>query len=141
MRRPIHTVTIKRRRGALLVFAMIALLVTSMIGAALLRNSMMSLQQIRREQLHLQAGLLAEAGCQRAVFKLQSDAGYTSEVWKVPAEELAANSTATITVTISDESDTEVGRTITAVAVYPDNSPSQFRVTKKLTLHPRTSSK
>lgn len=141
MRRPIRPVTIHSRRGALLVFAMIALLVTSMIGAALLRTSMMSLQQIRREQLHLQAGLLAEAGCQRALFKLQSDAGYTSEVWKVPAEELAAISAATITITVSYESDPEVSRTITAVAVYPDNSASQYRVTKKLTLHPRTSSK
>lgn len=141
MRRTTPSTTIHPRRGALLIFAMVALLVTSMIGAALLRNSVMSLQQIRREQLRLQAGLLAESGCQRAISKLQTEADYKSEVWKIPAEELAANSAATVTITVSEEPDPDVGRTVTAVAEYPDNSASQFRVTKKLTLRLRTSSK
>ena len=122
-----------RRRGSALVFAMIALLVTSLIGASLLRNSFLSLQQVKREQSHMQANWLAEAGCRRAIHRLGNEPAYTGETWQISAEQMKAPFSATVTIAIS-EGEASSERTITTIADYPAQATSQFRVRKKLTI-------
>jgi type II secretory pathway component PulK len=122
-----------QRRGSTLVFAMIALLVSSLIGASLLRGSFLSMQQVKREQLHLQANWLAESGCRRAISRLQADPAYTGEEWVVPAEQLKSPYSATVTIAVSDKTD-EPDQTITATATYPQQATTQFRITKRLTI-------
>lgn len=129
-----------RRRGSVLVFALIALLVTSLIGASLLRSSFLSLQQVKREQLHLQANWLAESGCRRAIHRLQADPAYTGEEWTVPAEQLKSLFTAKVTITVS-EAAAESNRTITAIADYPQQATGPFRITKQLTIRQQTEAK
>ncbi|HEY4261563.1 MAG TPA: hypothetical protein VGM98_15445 [Schlesneria sp.] len=122
-----------QRRGSALVFALIALLVSSLIGASLLRGSFLSMQQVKREQLHLQANWLAESGCRRAISRLQADPAYVGEEWVVPAEQLKSPHSATVTIAVS-EATGESDQTITAIASYPQQATTQFRVTKRLTI-------
>lgn len=125
------------RRGSTLVFAMIALLVTSLVGASLLRGSFLSMQQVRREQWHVQSNWLAEAGCRRAIHRLGTDAGYRGENWKVSAAELKSPFGATVSIAITEGS-APTTRTITVVAEYPEQETSRYRIRKVLTIGPST---
>jgi type II secretory pathway component PulK len=129
-----------QRRGSALVFAMIALLVSSLIGASLLRGSFLSMQQVKREQLHLQANWLAESGCRRAISRLQADPAYTGEEWIVPAEQLKSQYSAMVTIAVSDAAG-EPDQTITAITFYPQQSTTQFRITKRLTIRQQADTK
>lgn len=130
------------RRGAILVFAMIALLVASMIGASLLRTTLMSARQIKLEQHRLQASLLAEAGCQRALTRMQLDADYVSEDWTVPSSQLNSPWTGNVRISVAPVPDSESSRTITVIAEYPQASVHLVRVTRQLVaLHSTTEAK
>lgn len=129
------------RRGTMLVFAMIALLVTTMIGASLMRTAVTSMRQIQREQQQVQAHWLAEAGCQRALAKLQSDKQYSGEIWDVPADQLLSAAGATVSITVQGETAVNTARTLTAIAEYPKGSATAVRVTKRLSLPVATSTK
>lgn len=129
------------RRGTILVFAMIALLVTAMIGASLMRTTVLSMRQIQREQQQVQTSWLAEAGCQRALAKILTDKQYVGETWDVPAEQLQSSSGATVRITIEGETAENVARTVTAIAEYPKGSTQAVRVTKRLTIPVATSTK
>lgn len=132
MRKHRNTVTVTlRRRGSALVFAMIALLVTSMIGASLLRSSFLSMQQVKREQWHVQANWLAEAGCWRAIHRLGNEPSYTGETWQISAEQMKGPFSGTVTISIASP-DASSERAITAIADYPAQATSQFRVRKQL---------
>jgi type II secretory pathway component PulK len=91
------------------------------------------MQQVKREQLHLQANWLAESGCRRAISRLQADPAYVGEEWVVPAEQLKSPHSATVTIAVS-EATGESDQTITAIASYPQQATTQFRVTKRLTI-------
>ena len=68
------------RRGAIIVFAILALLVVSMLGAALLRTVSQSKQQLQREALHTQAVWLADSGAARAVAQLNASPKFQSKM-------------------------------------------------------------
>lgn len=122
------------RHGTILVFAMIALLVTTMIGASLVRTAVASMRQIQREQQQIQAGWLAEAGCQRALAKSVGDQKYVGETWDVPAEQLQAPTGAAVRITVEAASAENTARTVTALAEFPKGSAQAVRVTKQITI-------
>lgn len=128
-----ESMSISTRHGTILVFAMIALLVTTMIGASLMRTAVASMRQIQREQQQIQAGWLAEAGCQRALARSVGDQKYVGETWDVPAEQLQAPTGAAVRITIEAGSDENTARTVTAIAEFPKGSAQAVRVTKRLT--------
>ena len=82
---------ISSRRGSVMVFALIALLVASMMIGSLLKTAGMSHRQIRKDEIRLQASLLADAGCERVRMLLQSQPDFSSGEWDVPAEQLTPN--------------------------------------------------
>ena len=122
------------RRGAIIVFAMLALLVVSMLGAALLRTVSHSKQQLQREVLHTQAVWLADSGAARAVAQLKTLPDYTGETWTVPAEQLSAGRTASVRIAVSPEPDHPERTLIAATAEYPHGSPTAIRITKRITV-------
>jgi len=122
------------RRGAIMVFAIIALLVTTMIGASLLRTAIASTRQIQREQQQIQATWLADAGCQRALAMSRKDPKYVGESWDVSPEQLQSPSGAMVTISIETGSTPNTERTVTAIAEYPKASSQAIRVTKKITI-------
>ena len=122
------------RRGAIIVFAILALLVVSMLGAALLRTVSQSKQQLQREALHTQAVWLADSGAARAVAQLNASPDYIGETWAVPAEQLSAGRTASVRIAVSPEPDHPERTIIAATAEYPHGSPTAIRITKRITV-------
>jgi len=122
------------RSGAILIFAMLALLVMSMLGASLVRTSLASLRQLHREQQRLQADWLADAGCQRAVLQLQTDVGFVGEHWHVPADQLPSSLTGVVHIAVAADPKSESNRTVTVVAEYPQEGVCRNRVTRQLTV-------
>ena len=122
------------RRGAIIVFAILALLVVSMLGAALLRTVSQSKQQLQREVLHTQAVWLADSGAARAVARLNASSDYTGETWAVPAEQLSAGRTAAVRIALSPDPDHPERTIIAATAEYPYGSPTAIRITKRITV-------
>ena len=120
------------RRGAIIVFAILALLVVSMLGAALLRTVSQSKQQLQREVLHTQAVWLADSGAARAVSQLRAAPDYIGETWAVPAEQLFAGRTASVRIALSPEPDHPDRTVIAATAEYPQGSPTAIRITKRI---------
>ncbi|MEK6261759.1 MAG: hypothetical protein AABP62_24435 [Planctomycetota bacterium] len=122
------------RRGAMIVFAILALLIVSMLGASLLKTVSISRQQLQRESLHTQAVWLADSGAARAVAQLNASPEYTGETWSVPAEQLSAGRTASVRIAASPVPDHPERTIIVATAEYPQDSPTAIRFTKRITV-------
>ena len=122
------------RGGAIIVFAMLALLVVSMLGASLLRTVGMSQRQLQREQLRTQAVWLADSGCDRAIARLRREPTYVGESWAVAAEQLAADRTAIVTITVTADPQSDDRAIVSSVAEYPHNSPQAIRITRQMTI-------
>ena len=122
------------RHGAIIVFAILALLVVSMLGTALLRTVSQSIRQLQHETLHAQTVWLADSGVARAVARWNASADYTGETWTVPAEQLSAGRTAEVRITVSPETDHPDRTIIAATAEYPQGSPTAIRITKRITV-------
>ena len=122
------------RRGAIIVFAILALLVVSMLGAALLKTVSLSMRQLQHETLHAQAVWLADSGAARAVSQLRVVPEYVGETWTVPAEQLSAGRTAEVHIVVSPEPDHPEQTIIAATAEYPQGSLTAIRITKRITV-------
>ena len=118
------------RRGAAMVFALMALLVASMMIAALLRTTAMSHRQLKRDEYRLQASLLADAGCDRALMLLKIKPDFTTEEWKVSAEQLSPERTASVRLSVTSDTAQPTRRIVSAIAEYPSGKPDLVRVTR-----------
>ncbi|MDP1798531.1 MAG: hypothetical protein Q8K78_13650 [Planctomycetaceae bacterium] len=123
---PVH------RRGAALLIVMVALTVASMIGAALLQMAFTQHRQLQHDRLRTQAAWIAEAGLQRGLQRAAADEQYRGEMWIVEVPGRDRSEKAEVEITVGDDA----GRTVTAVATYPQDAT--FRARVRLTL-PATS--
>lgn len=128
------------RSGTILVFAMIALLVVSMIGAAMLSMAVASMRQIQREHQQLQADWLLDSGCQRALTRLRLQADYTGEDWKVSAEQAQTSFNALVRITVTPDPDMATQQLVSVVAEYPQDSPQPIRA-RKTFVRPKSEAK
>ncbi len=78
-----------RRRGVVLIAALIALLVASSFIAEMVRSALLYREEGRALPRLRQAQLLAESAGERARLKLAQDAAYRGEIW---SPQLAADS-------------------------------------------------
>jgi Tfp pilus assembly protein PilX len=106
------------RRGAVLVMAMVALLVVTLVAAAFVRSLIATHRQSHRYADELQSQWLAEAGLSRAAAKLQADATYKGEVWQptVASPESTEPDTGQVTITVDPTT-----KKITVEAIYPQD--------------------
>lgn len=114
------TTTTKRRRGAVLLIALIAILLASTIGVTIARTALIHRRQIEREETRMQADWLAEAGLNRAVARLNSDANYTGETWTVAAGDLGGEKNGTVVVTVGPAEDRKDLKSVRVEALYPN---------------------
>ena len=128
------------RRGSTLIFAFVALLIVSMLGASLIRTVTLSRQQLQRETLRTQAVLLANSGAARAIARLKASSDYTGETWSVPTEQLSAGRTASVLIIVASEPDHPESTLIAATAEYPQGSPTAIRITKRMSITTQQSS-
>ena len=118
---------IQARRGAVLVMALIALTLLTIIGAALVRLAVMETKAIDLRLRGCQARRLAEAGVARGAARLANDPGYRGETWSLAGADWPSGVAAQVTIEIGELSDKPGWRHITATADFPSDSASRAR--------------
>jgi type II secretory pathway component PulK len=119
------------RRGAAIVFGLVTLLVASLLVAAVIKTAALSHRQLQRDELRVQANLLADAGCERVLAKLRQQPDFTGETWTVPAEQLGLGRTAAVKCQVSTDAAGADRRIVSVTAEYPVGSPDRCRVTRE----------
>jgi hypothetical protein len=116
-----------RRHGAILV----AVIVCLMIASALLVSTLgVAVSQTRATQLQLwrlQAEWLAQSGLGRAAARLQTDANYQGETWRLPAEEFGGSDAAVVRIEVATVPDEPGRRQVRVEADYPDDPQHRAR--------------
>lgn len=120
----------RRRRGVVLIMALITLGFLAVVFAILLKASVSQRRQARLEERRLQASWLAESGLERAWAKLAETSDYRGETWQVPAESLRSRDAASVRITV-EPLEREPGRVrVTSRADYPREGTSRARQTR-----------
>jgi Tfp pilus assembly protein PilX len=122
------------RRGAILIIAMLCLVLAMMLVAALLRLVETQRRQLRHEQAGLQAGWLAESGCDRAAARLSANPDYTGETWSIAPAELNGADPATVVITVQRIDNEPTSRWIRVEALFPADSQPSIRRTRQATI-------
>ena len=113
---------------------MICLLISTLILGTLLKTAVTHRRQMRTEEQRAQADWLAESAIERAVHRLETDANYQGETWKVPAADLNGRDSGRVRITVRKSSD-GLGKHILSVeAVYPVGTPRQIKRTKQISV-------
>jgi Tfp pilus assembly protein PilX len=126
---PLRAHPARQPRGAALVMAMVALLVVTLMAAALVQALVAGHRQARRYGDQLQAQWLAEAGLARAAAKLQGDPTYQGEIWQAPITKNASDAADAGQVTITVEAAT---KKLIVEAVYPTDEIHQVLVRREI---------
>ncbi len=122
----------RKRRGGALLIVMVALAVASLIGATLLQMAFTQRRQLQHDRLRTQAGWIAEAGLQRGLQRAAADPQYKSETWIVDVPGRDRSQPAEVEITVGDDA----GRTVTAIATYPQGATFRARVRRSLPVTP-----
>jgi hypothetical protein len=120
------------RRGAVMVFALIALLVASLMIGSLMRTASKSHRQLKRDEYRLQANFLADAGVQRALRLLQQDPEFQTGEWNISSEQLVPGRSAHVQMTVTTDPDNPAERIVSAVARYPMEQSDFVRITRQI---------
>ena len=75
------------------VAVLICLVVVTLISGVLLKVGLAHRDSVRAQERRLQAEWLAQAGLDRALFRLAASAGYTGETWQLSAADLGLGAT------------------------------------------------
>lgn len=130
MNRPCHT----NRRGAVVVFALVCLMMAAVMAAVLTRIALLGWKSAQDEGRRVQAEWLVESGLQRAGARLAADPDYSGETWKIPAAALAGRRDAAVLIEVTTPPDNPRQRAVRVRADYPDDPVDRIRKSKQLTL-------
>jgi Tfp pilus assembly protein PilX len=117
----------QKRHGAVLVAVLVMLMVASVLLAAMLRTGREEQQLLRAQHLRLQAMELAQAGFERAVARLQADASFTQETWRVVAADLGGRDDALIKLDVTTTADRPDHRRVRVEVNYPPTGPRRVQ--------------
>jgi hypothetical protein len=121
-----------RRRGAVLIIALVCLALATVIGGALLRWALMEHKLLRTQEQASQARWLAEAGVERAAAQLGASAEYQGETWEVSAADLPAGEPARIHLHVAPIDGQPRRRSVDVEVEYPFESKSPIRIQKQI---------
>jgi hypothetical protein len=119
------------RAGFILVAVVVVFTISLTLFGLWAKSAIAHHQQVRNEQLRLQAVRLAEAGVRRAVGRRAADADYVEETWVVPAEAIGGTHAAEVRIRIEPKGDGSV-LDVAATAAYPAGSLRRAQITKHL---------
>lgn len=122
----------RKRQGAILIIAMVALLLSSALCTAMLKTALAERRLTQREQQRMQSVWLAESGVERAAASLASNARYQGETWSVPAKELDGTHSARIVIAVANDPEHAGHRRVTVTANFPEKQPHRVRITKTI---------
>jgi type II secretory pathway component PulK len=115
-----------RRRGTVLIVALVCLVVIMALIGGLLRGTLRARRQLHAERDKRQAELLLRAGIDRAAFRLAKEADYHGETWDLPAESIAGKNAGQVTIEATREAAGQVWK-LHVVAEYPVGSDLSVR--------------
>ena len=123
----------ERRRGAVLIMALVCLVLVTVMGGTLLRWAVMEHKLLRSRDEESQARWLAEAGVERAAARLANDPEYTGETWDIAAAELPTAQPARVRMQVTPVDGQPRQRSIEVEVEYPYESGAPARVHKTIT--------
>lgn len=118
-----------RRRGAVMVVAVICLMLVTALLASALKSVTTGRKQVRQEQMRLQAVWLAEAGLERAAAQVAANADYAGETWKIAAADLDGIHTGRVVITVQPGGDAAEMRRVKVTATYPEATVRSAQIT------------
>ncbi len=126
-----------RRSGVVLVAVLVALLVVTLISAAIVRGLVVQHRQARIEQQRTQTFWLAESAVDRGIAQLRTNDEYEGETWQVSltADGIEASGQAVIRVTSVEGSETR--RSIQVEARCPMDSIESALLERDVTVDMR----
>ncbi len=123
-----------RRRGAVLIGAMVCLVLVSMLLGSLLRLAVTHRRQVRRQQDYLQAEWLAESAMERAASRLAADSDYPGESWNIAADELGGPHSGFVKISVQKPDQRPNQRIVAVEAIYPSGVVYFAKRTKQVTV-------
>jgi len=90
-----------RRRGAVIVAALVCLLIVVALLGALLQGTLRARRQLPMQRDLRQCELLVAAGIERAADRLSKEAEYRGETWSVPADDSIGMAAGQVTIALS----------------------------------------
>lgn len=123
----------RSRRGMFLVAVIVVVVVAALLLGAFTRSIISQARRSRSRLAHRQASLLARAGLDRAVVRLQQDAKFQGETWTVSDAALTGGGEVKIEITTA-KTPTGEQRKIRAIATYPRDANWPASVEQTLTV-------
>jgi hypothetical protein len=121
-----------RRRGVALLAAMICLVLAAAMLVSLVRLAETDRDRLEVEAWQIQAGLLADAGLERAAARLARAASYAGETWTIPPESAGGRFTAVVTIRVEPApAGAGLGKVVSVEADYPDRPPYRAQETRQ----------
>ncbi|HUT93389.1 MAG TPA: hypothetical protein VMY37_28255 [Thermoguttaceae bacterium] len=121
-----------RRRGAVLLVAIVCIAVASVIFLSILRLSVAERTRVEVEAWQVQAAWLAESALERAAARLADDPDYEGETWSLSAEDLGTRDGAAVTIRAETIPEQKQRRLIRVEADYPDHPQHRARHSKQI---------
>lgn len=119
------------RRGITSVMVLVCLVIVTLMSGVLLKIGVAHREQVRAQERRVQAEWLAQAGLDRALFRLAASAGYTGETWTIAADELTPDGGgrqgAVVRIKIEPAGAGADSRLVKVQADYPPDPPQRVR--------------
>jgi type II secretory pathway component PulK len=101
-----------------------------MLLMSMARSAYISRQYLRLQNHHNQAYWLCEAGLERAVHAIRTNADYHGETWTISGEQLGSRFTGEVAIAVEALDDERVSVSVTAA--FPAKQPRATRCTKTI---------
>jgi hypothetical protein len=123
-----------RRRGVLLVAALICIAIAVMLASALTKSTLLQHRQTQLAAHQQQSSWLADSGVGRAVRQLRNAPEYRGETWEIPADVLGSGDAAAVIIKVESVSEPTAGWRIRVESQYPTDLPRRILCVRELTV-------
>lgn len=129
---------IRQRRAALLAATIACLLVVLLFSSAVVRGLTLRQRHSRVLEQEVQCQYLLEAATLRAQIRLQADADYQGETWRVDGQSGGMKHRGVVEIQVTEDADDSAPLRIEIQAQYPDDPLWRVRKGRQLQLpHPQ----
>ena len=129
----------RKPQGVALICVIVCLAVITMLIAGMFKRTLLTRRQLRTERNLRQAQWLAQAGAERAAFRLANDAEYSGEVWALAAESIVGSDPGVVSISVNHDAtgydapdhDAMDRVTVQVTADYPSGNVASVRRTRE----------
>ncbi|MBN1588145.1 MAG: hypothetical protein JW888_01380 [Pirellulales bacterium] len=120
-----------KRRGIAVVFALVCLVVVSVLLGVVTRTALVQRQAAHNEGRRTQAAWLAESALDRAAARLAADPDYSGETWTIGADAFGGRHGAVVLIEVVGPDDDPQQRLVRVRADFPDDPVMRVRKSKQ----------